>query len=197
MPIDWNVTVLAALGVGLLVGVGVGAFLRGRSGAADRARAEQLEGELEQTREDLDAHRDEVARHFQETSDLFRDVTAQYSRLYTHLAAGARTFSTDAVAMLEGLDTPLLAHSDAAQGESAPETQLEPELEPELELDPDPSPQLEVDPEPVAVPAPEGAPPNESETRESVADSAATAPRTEAVPSVKPNGGLGAPAPPA
>jgi len=108
MPIDWNVTVLAALGIGLIVGVGLGVLLRGRSAAADRARAEQLETDLGHTREELETHREEVARHFQSTSELFRDLTEQYSRLYTHLADGARAFSTETVPALGALETPLL-----------------------------------------------------------------------------------------
>lgn len=108
MAIEWNVTLLAAFGVGLLVGLALGLVLRGRSNAADRERAEQLDAELTQTREDLEAHREEVARHFGQTSDLFRDMTEQYTRLYAHLAAGARAFSTGEVPALGQLDASLI-----------------------------------------------------------------------------------------
>ncbi|MBW2267561.1 MAG: DUF1043 family protein [Deltaproteobacteria bacterium] len=172
MPIEWNLTVLTALGVGLLVGVGLGLLFRGRSGAAERARAEQLDAELEQTREDLEAHRDDVARHFQETSDLFRGVTEQYSRLYAHLATGARAFSTDAVPMLGALETPLLGRTDGASAEAAAGSELEPEAEP-------------------AAPAVAEKQPTtgESAAREPAADAA---PRVDLSPSVRSNGGLGA-----
>ena len=184
MPIEWNVTVLAALGVGLLVGVWLGVLLRSRSGAADRARAEQLDGELEQTREDLDAHRDDVARHFQETSDLFRDVTEQYSRLYTHLATGAKTFSTEAVPALAPLETPLLAHAEEGLAEAS-SSDLEVEAEtaaPESES--------------LAATEPEAAAPDETDGNAAAQQSAAAGARVEPLPSVKANGGLGAPGPP-
>ncbi len=178
MPIDWNVTVLAALGVGLRVGVGVGVLLRERSGSAARTRAEQLESELGQTREELEAHREDVARHFQETSDLFRGVTEQYSRLYTHLAAGARTFSTDGVPALGALETPLLGREDAAPPESAAT----------------PAPGAESDSETLAAAARDNVEPSEQAVRERAQGvaTAPAAPRAEAPASVKPNGGLGA-----
>jgi uncharacterized membrane-anchored protein YhcB (DUF1043 family) len=168
MPIDWNVTVLAALGVGLLGGIGLGALLRGRSGSAERARADQLETELEQTREDLEAHRDDVARHFQETSDLFRDVTEQYSRLHSHLAAGARSFSTDAVPVLDSLETPLLAHTGAEAAEPVASAEPVTNAEPTVASAPAPG---------VESPAPERSAPSESSPR------------------VKSNGGLAVPSP--
>ena len=114
MVLESSVIVAVAAGLGLVVGAGLTSFLRSRAGRADRERAEQLESELEQTREELETHREDVARHFEQTSDLFRDMTEQYTRLYAHLATGARAFHTGEVPALGQLDRTLI-------GEDAPD----------------------------------------------------------------------------
>jgi len=109
------------LAAGLLLGGLCALFLQRRMAGADRERAEQLAGELEETREELEAHREEVARHFQETSTLFRGLTEQYSRLYAHLAEGARGFCTDDLpALAHGFDGPLLGRNGSDSGEEPP-----------------------------------------------------------------------------
>ena len=111
----WNVDVLLALAAGVVAGAGILFLLLRRAGSADRERAELLATELEETREELESHREEVAKHFGQTSELFRDLTDQYSRLYAHLAEGAREFATDAVPSLAaGFEKPLLADLDAS-----------------------------------------------------------------------------------
>jgi uncharacterized membrane-anchored protein YhcB (DUF1043 family) len=117
---DWNLTFIAGLTVGLALGAVVGVLLQRRSGGTARARAEQLAAELDETREELSAQRDEVTRHFQQTSNLFRDLTERYSQLYTHLADGARQFCTDDLpALARGYDGPLLGNN--GDGQPAPE----------------------------------------------------------------------------
>jgi len=110
MTIESSLVLLAPLGVGLVVGAVLANFLRRRAGRADRERADQFEAELEQTREELEVHREDVAHHFQQTSDLFRDMTEQYTRLYAHLATGARSFSTGEVPALGQLDRTLIGN---------------------------------------------------------------------------------------
>jgi len=118
---NWNVDVLLALAAGLAAGAGFVLVLLRRSGAANRERADVLATELEETRLELEAHREEVTKHFGQTSNLFRDLTAQYTRLYAHLAEGAREFCPDAVPSLShGLDTPLLV-DDGPVETKAPE----------------------------------------------------------------------------
>ncbi len=55
-----------------------------------RARVRALETDLLQERERRASYEDAVAKHFDRTSDLFREMTHQYSSLYAHLAEGAR-----------------------------------------------------------------------------------------------------------
>jgi uncharacterized membrane-anchored protein YhcB (DUF1043 family) len=105
----FDLSLLGSLAAGLILGAGLVFMLMRRGGTVNRERAESLTTELDETRLDLESHREEVSKHFAETSDLFRDLTEQYTRLYVHLASGAREFCPDEVPSLgQGLDTPLL-----------------------------------------------------------------------------------------
>ena len=75
-----------------------------------RGRAEWLERELEDEQLRHEAYQQEVEKHFAQTSDLFRDLTQQYTALYGHLAEGARELcSTQVPALASGHDFPALA----------------------------------------------------------------------------------------
>jgi uncharacterized membrane-anchored protein YhcB (DUF1043 family) len=112
-----SATILLAFGAGLALGAVTVGLLLLRSGGAARERAKQLADELDETREQLETQRTQVAKHFEETSGLFRDLTEQYTRLYAHLSEGAREFCTEEVPALgRGLDAPLLG----ASGDSEP-----------------------------------------------------------------------------
>ena len=121
---EWNATILLAFGAGLVLGAVTVGLLQRRTGGAARERAEQLGIELDEAREELEAQRVEVAKHFEETSDLFRDLTEQYTRLYAHLSEGAREFCPGEVPTLgRGFDGPLLGGS----GDSEPAEQPPPD----------------------------------------------------------------------
>jgi uncharacterized membrane-anchored protein YhcB (DUF1043 family) len=113
--IVWNWSQPAALALGIALGALGAVYARRRSGRLDRERAEQLAADLDETRNELETHREEVARHFTLTSDLFRDLTDRYSRLYAHLAEGAREFCTDELpALARGFEGPLLGRNGDA-----------------------------------------------------------------------------------
>jgi hypothetical protein len=119
--------ILLAFAVGIALGaVGLG-LLQRRSGGAARERAEQLGIELDEAREELEAQRAEVAKHFEETSGLFRDLTEQYTRLYAHLSEGAREFCPEEVSALGGgFDGPLLGGSgDSEPAEGPPVSEVQ------------------------------------------------------------------------
>ena len=104
-----NSLIIAALTAGILIGALVVHLLHRRSSGVNRDRAEQLALEVEETRVELEANRDDVSRHFEQTSELFCDLTQQYSRLYSHLAEGAREFSSGGISELgRGFENPLL-----------------------------------------------------------------------------------------
>ena len=109
MNLGVDLNLLWAAAAGLAGGAGLVFLLMRRGGSVNRERADSLTVELDETRLELEIHREEVATHFSETSDLFRDLTEQYSRLYAHLATGAREFCPDEAPSLgQGLDAPLL-----------------------------------------------------------------------------------------
>ena len=118
---EWNVMILLAFAVGLAVGAVALGLLQRRSGGAAREREEQLGIELDEAREELEAQRAEIAKHFEETSDLFRDLTEQYTRLYAHLSEGAREFCPEEVTALgRGFDGSLLGGSDDSEPAEKP-----------------------------------------------------------------------------
>ncbi len=88
------------LGMALFVlGVVVG-LLAARGGEGARARARRLEQELEQVRERLASYEDQVAKHFAQTSELFGDLTRQYTAVWDHLAEGSRALCAERVTAL-------------------------------------------------------------------------------------------------
>jgi hypothetical protein len=114
-------TLEIAVGAGLLlVGLGLGFFLgrRGQSGA----RLRTLENELRAERETGQSYRDSVVKHFDSTSDQFRDLTRLYAGLYAHLAEGARELCGESVPELgRGFGEPGLGIPNAV-GESSTAT---------------------------------------------------------------------------
>ena len=87
----------------ILIGVATALFLAGlflglalaRGGQGARARARRLEGELRQAQDALVGYQDQVGKHFVQTSDLFSDLTRQYSAVWDHLAEGARSLCAE------------------------------------------------------------------------------------------------------
>jgi uncharacterized membrane-anchored protein YhcB (DUF1043 family) len=109
---------LVLFGVGLLAGL----WLRRRNDRGLRAQVAGLEEELGQARGELDGFHAEVEKHFGQTSDLFRDLTRQYTALYAHLAEGARELCPERVPELgRGLAGPLLAAAEPASESPADE----------------------------------------------------------------------------
>ena len=77
-----------------LVLLGIGWMLAQLWGGAQRrarARIQELETELARTHQELEGYRDRVEKHFSQTSELFADLTRQYSAVWDHLAEGARS----------------------------------------------------------------------------------------------------------
>ena len=156
----FDLNLLWAAAAGLAVGAALVFLLMRRGGSVNRERAESLATELEETQLELEGHREEVAKHFSQTSDLFRDLTEQYSRLYAHLATGARDFCPDEVPSLgHGLDTPPLVDEavQARYGEDAAERS--PEDEPERPAEAEAAPEAPAatghEPAPAEAAAPE------------------------------------------
>lgn len=92
------------LGIGLAAGVFVAGAVLGvlaaRLAGGEGRRARRLQEELRAARAEQEAYRRSVAQHFQQTSDIFRDLTGVYTSLYTHLAEGARSLCAESVPAL-------------------------------------------------------------------------------------------------
>ncbi|MFQ5514096.1 MAG: YhcB family protein [Myxococcota bacterium] len=72
-----------------VAGILLGVWTARRDGGA-RVRVRALEAELAQAHERLARYRDQVEKHFSQTSDLFAELTRQYTAVWDHLADGAR-----------------------------------------------------------------------------------------------------------
>ena len=125
---------VATFGAGLLLGLLLG---RTRQGPA-RREAEELKAALRQHQEESRQYQAHVARHFTQTADLLRALTADYRAVYEHLAAGAQTLCNGQIKAL----TPeaLREHLLTAPGEEGAQAEV-------------------LAPQPVSPPLPEGPPP--------------------------------------
>ncbi|MCP4003951.1 MAG: YhcB family protein [bacterium] len=137
-----------------VVGLGAGTMFR-KSDKKLRAHAEQLESELDVTREQLNSHKAEVSKHFEQTSGLFRDLTQQYTALYSHLAEGARELCPEMVEVGGGFASPLLtsALSPDEQIDEKDEVELDSadaEATPVIDADDPAVPPEEISPEELA-----------------------------------------------
>ena len=113
-----GLTVAAALFAG---GVVVG-LLWPRARGRDRARIAELEAEVQSERASGAEYREAVGKHFDQTSDLFRDLTHQYTTLYAHLAEGSRELCPDrSTGLGRGFDAPglLVGPEDAGDAGTA------------------------------------------------------------------------------
>jgi hypothetical protein len=86
------IAILLVIG-GVLVGLAVGRS----SGRAAARRCRELEKELAEVQASQTRYRNEVAGHFDKTSDLLRTMTLHYRSVYEHLADGARTLCPERV----------------------------------------------------------------------------------------------------
>lgn len=111
-PSSWPAVTWLAAAIALLLGLGIGTLLTRRSKGVARVRA--LERDLEASREELAAYREQVSGHFTETGKHLRDLALQYRTVYDHLSEGARTLCPEAAVPLEsGLGmTELAEHSE-------------------------------------------------------------------------------------
>ena len=79
--------VVLVFAAGVLLGVGARSYL---AGGRAREREASLQRELDEARGGHAVYREQVAAHFDQTAELFRDLTHQHAALYRHLAGGAR-----------------------------------------------------------------------------------------------------------
>ena len=112
---DPTLLLILVAGGGAIVGALLASVLVRRAESSARERLAQLTLEHAKLRSELESRNAEIATHFGRTSDLFRELTERYTRLYAHLAEGARQFCADDVpAIARGLDGLLPAGEDGS-----------------------------------------------------------------------------------
>ncbi len=118
---------LAAGLVTFAAGLAAGAWLS-RADRGPRARVAELETRVEQLGGRLQAEREAVAKHFDQTSELFRDLTRNYTALYAHLAEGARDLCPDRTPEI-GRGSGELGAGPSPSAQLAPQAPEAPEIE--------------------------------------------------------------------
>jgi uncharacterized membrane-anchored protein YhcB (DUF1043 family) len=76
--------------IGALVGGGIIGVIVYRNLAPNVREASNLKRELEQARQELDSYKTRVSGHFEKTSELVKELTQDYVKVYQHLAEGAQ-----------------------------------------------------------------------------------------------------------
>jgi len=78
------VTGLIIAVIGLVAGIFVG-----RQSAPNSRRIKELEQTIEENKSQHQFYKDDVAKHFSESADMFGDITEKYRSLYEHMSSGA------------------------------------------------------------------------------------------------------------
>ena len=79
---EFGALVLSVLVAGLVIGSLVAYWLLKRSGGPESAQTRKVRQEFEDYKEKVD-------EHFNQTSEMFKDVTTEYKKLYDHMASSA------------------------------------------------------------------------------------------------------------
>lgn len=108
---------MAVLGAALLVGgVVVGAFY-GRYHAGGARKAEDLQQQLDESKDKFEEYQQDVNQHFRTTAELVNAMTASYRAVYEHLAASSAKLCPNEPTMLRLAEPTekLLKYADPAQ----------------------------------------------------------------------------------
>ncbi|MCP4470041.1 MAG: DUF1043 family protein [Gammaproteobacteria bacterium] len=79
-------------GIALLAGALLGVLICRRF-TPTTTEVDELRVKLEQSRSEMEQYRASVNGHFSKTSDLVKELTQDYAKVYQHLAEGAQTLS--------------------------------------------------------------------------------------------------------
>lgn len=106
---EFGAIIVTVLVAGLVFGCLIAYALLKRKTKPDMEAAAAIKEEFEE-------YKDKVDDHFNKTSEMFKDVTTQYKKLYDHMAVGAIELSkTDTISM------PRLEMQDTAEPEPGQE----------------------------------------------------------------------------
>ena len=106
---EFGAIIITVLIAGLVFGCLIAYALLNRKNSPNAAAAVKIQEEFEEYKEKVDSH-------FNKTSEMFKDVTTQYKKLYDHMAVGAIELSNaDTISMprLEMQDTEQQTQDDS------------------------------------------------------------------------------------
>lgn len=107
--------------VALIVGAVIGFFV-GRRTADDQKQIRDLKGELDNSRSEHKAYRQQVNNHFQKTSELFGRMTDNYRTVFLHLAEGSQELCSSDAAKLKPVSDDFPALENKRQEEKKQES---------------------------------------------------------------------------
>ena len=118
--VNWELIILiiiVALIAFAVLGIYIGTLI-----SSDKRRIRELEGELSETRKELEGYRSKVNNHFKKTSELFTQMTSTYKAVYMHLAEGSQELCTTDAALLNPSNGEFLKVTHEEQQHAAEET---------------------------------------------------------------------------
>jgi len=121
--ISWEMIILIII-VALIVFAVLGIYI-GTHISSDKKRIRELEGELADTREELEGYRLKVNNHFKKTSELFTEMTSTYKAVYLHLAEGSHELCTTDAALLNPTNEEFLKVTHEVEQKAAKEAPVQ------------------------------------------------------------------------
>ncbi len=73
----------------MIVAVFISGIFIGKYFAPDSRRVNELENSIEEEKQQHQAYKEDIAKHFSESASLFGDITEKYRSLYEHMSSGA------------------------------------------------------------------------------------------------------------
>ena len=114
---EFGAILISVLVAGLVFGCLIAYGLLNRKNSPNAAAAVKIQEEFEEYKEKVDTH-------FNQTSEMFKDVTTQYKKLYDHMAVGAIELSNADTITMPRLE--MQENDDQAASENAAPTDADP-----------------------------------------------------------------------
>lgn len=91
---NWSEEMWQILLIGLIVGFFIGYLVARFTNGSVKAQ-KQAQQELKQANENLAAQKEQLEKHFNEASDLMKNLAQDYQKLYKHFASTSTTLLPD------------------------------------------------------------------------------------------------------
>ena len=91
---QWSNQIWLAIAAAFIVGFIIG-YVVLRATNSNVQKQQKLENELKSTTAKLDAQKEQLEQHFQQSANLLATLAEDYKKLYTHLAKGSQSLLPD------------------------------------------------------------------------------------------------------